>query len=195
MPPSACSSSGVAGPQPAPSTLMPRLQPAKRSKPCCGQPPDRGPATRRPEWSARAELDLSAPAFLALELGAIFLVLIVLNARDRRRARAAGIVLGACATPLRGGGLSLRVRAPLLSRRTIALVDVSGCDAETVWPTVRHLVAVLPPDITLAVELCRDGAPSTTVTLRRSPDRAETTSGLVTKPTCQPSTGDPLAPA
>jgi hypothetical protein len=141
---------------------------------------------------------LAAPMFLALQLGAILLVLMLLNARDRRRARATGIVLGACATPLRRGWLSCRVRAPLWSRRTIAVVDVSGCDAEVAWPTMRHLVAVLPPDITLAVEMCRDGAPSTVVTVRRSPDGAETTSGLVTKTTvvpCRPPTGGPYASA
>ncbi len=135
---------------------------------------------------------LAALMFLALQLGAILLVLMLLNARDRRRARATGIVLGACATPLRRGWLSCRVRAPLWSRRTIAVVDVSGCHAEVALPTMRHLVA-----LTLAVEMCRDGAPSTVVTVRRSPDGAEATSGLVTKTTvpCRPPTGGPYASA
>ena len=136
---------------------------------------------------------LAAPMFLAFELGAILLVLMLSNARDRRRVRAAGIVLDACSTPLRRGWLSFRVRAPLWSRRTVAVVDVSGCDAEAVWPTVRHLVAVLPPDITLAVEMYRDGALSTAVTLRRLPDVAEATSGLVTK--TMSTTGGPYASA
>jgi hypothetical protein len=138
---------------------------------------------------------LAALMFLALQLGAILLVLMRLNARDRRSARATGIILGACAAPLRCGWLSVRVRAPLWSRRAIAVIDVSGCEAEVAWPTMRHLVAVLPPDITLAVEMGRDGTPSTAVTLLRSPDVAEATSGLVTKTPvpCRPPTGGPYA--
>src|SRR5260370_29809777 len=121
---------------------------------------------------------LAALMFLALQLGAILLVLMLLNARDRRRARATGIVLGACATPLRRGWLSCRVRAPLWSRRTIAVVDVSGCHAEVALPTMRHLVALLPPDITLAVEMCRAGASSTPPTPPPSPALADAPSAL-----------------
>jgi hypothetical protein len=124
-----------------------------------------------------------APAFLALELGAILLLLVLLNARDRRRARAIGVVLGAFAMPLRRGWLSLRIDAPLWSYRTIAVVDVSAGDAEAIWPIVRYLVDVLPPDITLAVEMRRAGALDTTVTRFRSRDATEATSGLVKKTT------------
>jgi hypothetical protein len=135
-----------------------------------------------PNGQSTLTLDLSAVAFLALQLGAIFLVLILLNARDRRRARATGIVLGACPTPLRRGCLSLRVRAPVWSHRTSVVVDISGCDADAMWPTVHHLLTVVPPDITVAVEICRDGGTSTTVTFLRASDVTEATSGLATKP-------------
>jgi hypothetical protein len=136
----------------------------------------------RDGWSLLT-LHPAAPAFLALELGAILLVLVLLNARDRRRARAIGIVLGACATPLRRGWLSLRVDAPWWSYRTIAVVDVSAGDAEAVWPIVCELVDMLPPDITLAVEMRRAGAPVTMVRRLRSRDATEATSVLATKTT------------
>jgi hypothetical protein len=145
-------------------------------------------------WSTLT-LDLTAAAFLALQLGAILLVLTLLNARDHRRARASGIVLGACATSLGHGCLSLRVRAPVWSRRTSVVVDISGCDADAVWPTVCHILAVLPPDITLAVEMCLDAGTSTTVTLLRTRDVARATPGFATKPICQPSAGGPYAAA
>ena len=86
----------------------------------------------------------------------VALVLTLLNARDRRRDRAAVVVLWACATaPLRGL-IAVRVRAPLLSRRTVAFLDMPACVAADAWPTMRRLADVLPPDIGLVIETCLD---------------------------------------
>jgi len=77
------------------------------------------------------------------------------------------------------------------------VVDVSTGDEETVWPIVRDLVDLLPPDITLAGEVRRAGALGTTVTRLRSRDATEETTGLVTKTTGshQPAAGHLPPPA
>ena len=78
----------------------------------------------------------------AFALGFVALVLAfglaLLNARDRRRDRTASVVLCACATPALRGLIALRVRAPLLSRRTVAFLDMLACAAADVWPTMRR---------------------------------------------------------
>jgi hypothetical protein len=51
---------------------------------------------------------MSGLGFAGLELGVIALVLGLLNARDRRRARAIAAVLGACPPALRGAVASTR---------------------------------------------------------------------------------------
>jgi hypothetical protein len=103
---------------------------------------------------------------LAMAVGPTALMLALLNARDRRRDRAAEIVLGACNRRLLSQ-VALQVRAPLLSRRTVAVLDMSECDSE-VWPTMRRLAGVLPPDVALVVVTRLGGALPFTVTLRRT---------------------------
>ena len=96
----------------------------------------------------------------ALALGSVALTvalgLALLNARDRRRDRAVAVVLCACAPPSLRGLIALRVRAPLLLRRTVVFLDMSACVAADVWPTMRRLVDVLPPDVGLVIETCLD---------------------------------------
>jgi hypothetical protein len=103
---------------------------------------------------------------LAMTVGPTALMLALLNARDRRRDRAAEIVLGAFNRRLLSQ-VALQVRAPLLSLRTVAVFDMSECDSE-VWPTMRRLAGVLPPDVALVVVTRLDGALLFRVTLRRS---------------------------
>jgi len=96
----------------------------------------------------------------ALAVGFVALVLTfglaLQNARDRRRDRTASLVLCACATPALRGLIALRVRAPLLSRRTVAFLDMSACAAAAVWPTMRRLADVLPLDVGLVIDTCLD---------------------------------------
>ena len=99
----------------------------------------------------------------ALALGLVALVLALglalLNARDRRRDRAASVVLAACATPSLRGLIAVRVRAPLWSARTVAVLDMSACDTGLVWPTVQRLAVLLPLDVDLVVDSCLDRGP------------------------------------
>jgi hypothetical protein len=105
--------------------------------------------------------------FLALELGLVALVLVLLNARDRRRDRTAAVVLEMCPMQFRRGGLALRVRAPLCSRRTVAVLDMSECGADEAWSLMSQLAYVLPPDIVLVIDTRLDGPRSIAVTLTR----------------------------
>ncbi len=94
--------------------------------------------------------------FAVIGLVIWFVVLALLSARDRRRDRAAAVVLYSCATaPLRGL-IAVRVHAALLSRRTVAFLDMPACVAADVWPTMRPLADVLPPDIVLVIETSLD---------------------------------------
>jgi hypothetical protein len=101
---------------------------------------------------------------LAIAVGPTALMLALLNAQDCRRDRTASIVLGACNRSLLSQ-VALQVRAPLLSRRTVAVLDMSECDGE-VWPTMRRLAGVMPPDVALVVVTRLDGAWPVTLTLR-----------------------------
>jgi hypothetical protein len=100
----------------------------------------------------------------ALGVGFVALVLAfglsLLNARDRRRDRTASVVRCACETPALRGLIALRVRAPLLSSRTVAVLDMSACAAANVWPTVRRLADILPVDVGLVIETCLDRGPA-----------------------------------
>lgn len=101
----------------------------------------------------------------AIAVGPIALVLALLNARDRRRDRTVAIVLGVFNRRL-SSVVALEVRARLLSRRTVAVLDMSCCSGE-VWPTIRRLASVLPPDVALVVLTHLDGSVPVAVTLRR----------------------------
>ncbi|HEY7650415.1 MAG TPA: hypothetical protein VID04_15575 [Methylomirabilota bacterium] len=101
----------------------------------------------------------------AIAIGPTALVLALLNARDTRRDRVISIVLGAFDRRL-SSAVALEVRAPLLSRRTVAVLDMSDYGSE-VWPTMRRLATVLPPHVALVVLTRVDGALPVTVTLRR----------------------------
>ena len=85
--------------------------------------------------------------------------LALLNARDRRRDRTASVVSSACAVPALRGLIALRVRAPLLSSRTVAVLDMSACAVADVWPTMRRLADILPVDVGLVIETCLDCGP------------------------------------
>ncbi len=112
---------------------------------------------------------LSVNGLLAVGLGALALTifLALLNARDRRRDHAAATVLSACATPSLRGLVTVRVHAPLLSRHTIVILDMSACSTDEVWSTMRRLASALPPDIALTIEAPLDRTRPVSLTLKR----------------------------
>ena len=100
--------------------------------------------------------------FIALELGAVGLVLVLLNARDRRRDRAVAAVLEACPRRLRGA-IALHARARWLSRRVVVALDMPCCDDVEARAVVRPLAAMLQPGITLVLGVRGDVMPRLTV--------------------------------
>ena len=127
---------------------------------------------QRDSWRESGVMDSSSMiglVIVGLAIGPVALVLLLLNARDRRRDRAASVILGACNTPSLRGWVSLRVRASLLSRRAVACLDIPAGAADEVWPTIRRLAASLPPGLTLVVDTRLAGALPVIVTLRQTP--------------------------
>ncbi len=107
---------------------------------------------------------------LWIGLGALALALFLglLNARDRRRDRIVAAVMGACATPGLRGLVAVRVRAPVLSRRTAVVLDMSACGEDEIWQAMRRLSYVLPPNIAVIIDTPLDRTLPVIVTLRRS---------------------------
>ena len=87
---------------------------------------------------------------MALEIAAVALLLVLLNARGRRRDRAVGAVVGACPRALQES-IALHARAPLLSRRVVVTLDMSDCDHDDVWALVRSLANALPSEAALVI--------------------------------------------
>ena len=75
-------------------------------------------------------------AFMALELAVVALVLVLLNARDRRRDRAVAAVL-----------------------------DMAYCDHTDVWAVVRPLAGQLLPDVAVVIGVRVDPARPATVSV------------------------------
>jgi hypothetical protein len=91
--------------------------------------------------------------FIVLEIGLVALVLVLLNARDRRRDRAIALVLDVLDTwprPLRTS-ITLHARARLLSRRVVVALDMADCERADVLAAVRPLAEALPPHIGLVI--------------------------------------------
>ena len=107
------------------------------------------------------------------------LVLVLLNARDRRRDHAASLVLWACSTPSLRGWIAVSVRAPLVRRRTVVVLDMSACSPDLVWPTLRCVAAVLPREIGLVIDVRVDPELPVTVTLGRPVRPALNSGGIL----------------
>jgi hypothetical protein len=88
--------------------------------------------------------------FLGLELAFVALVLVLLNARDRRRDRATIAALRTCPVSLLSV-IAVNARASLWRRRVTVTLDLTGCDDGHVWSTVRAVAAALPPRTSLIV--------------------------------------------
>jgi hypothetical protein len=108
------------------------------------------------------------PLIVALELALVGLILVLLNARDHRRARVIAAVLGA-GPPAWGGSVALHAQAPLLSRRVTVTFDAGDCGAADAWSVLRTLADELPRDVALVVATRLDLGRAVAVSTRARP--------------------------
>ena len=101
---------------------------------------------------------------MLLEVGVVALVLVLLNARDRRRDRAAGAVIGACPATLRES-VAVRARASLLGRGAVVTLDLTACEDHHVWSVVRQVTSALPEHTTLVVRTRVGPSPPAAITV------------------------------
>jgi acetyl esterase/lipase len=112
---------------------------------------------------------------ILLEIALIALVLALLNARDRRRARAMVLVLDVLDTwprPLRTS-ITLHARGRVLSRRVVVALDMADCERADVLAALRPLADALPPHVALVIGARLDRTLSVAVSVaargRRTP--------------------------
>jgi hypothetical protein len=88
--------------------------------------------------------------FMAIT-GPLIVLLLFLEARDRRESSLCGIILKQLNSPNLRGLFSFRIRHGLLSGRGAVIVDLWGCSSEQVWGTTMQLSMSLPPKVRLVV--------------------------------------------
>src|SRR5687767_5605711 len=106
--------------------------------------------------------------------------LILLNLGDRRMTRLSSLVHRPLALPSLRGRFAVRIRCPLLSRRSLVVVEVLAGTPHEIWDIFTCLAHALPPRVTLRVNDvgdCRRTRPLTlqTVTRRWPPRRPYST--------------------
>lgn len=88
--------------------------------------------------------------FIAIT-GPLIVLILILEARDRRESKLYGIILKQLNSPGLRGLFSFRVRLGLLFRRDIVILDLWGCSSEQIWGTTVPLSMSLPPEVRLVV--------------------------------------------
>jgi hypothetical protein len=101
--------------------------------------------------------------------------LILLNLGDRRVTRLSSLVHRPLALPSLRGRFAVRIRCPLLSRRSLVVVEVLAGTPHEIWDIFTCLAHALPPRVTLRVNDvgdCQRSRPLTLQTVtRRWPPR------------------------
>jgi hypothetical protein len=83
--------------------------------------------------------------------GPVIILLLILNARDRRESTLRFIVLKQLSSPNLKGLFSFRIRrGSLLGRNTVTL-NLEESSREQIWDTTMHLSMNLPPEARLVV--------------------------------------------
>ncbi|PYM18445.1 MAG: hypothetical protein DMD78_27620 [Candidatus Rokuibacteriota bacterium] len=108
---------------------------------------------------------MSGLGFVALEIALIALVLVLLNARDRRRERALALVLDVLDTCPRTllSSMALHARARLLSRRVTVTLDMTDWARADILAALTPLAGALPPHVALVIGARLDLTPSAAV--------------------------------
>jgi hypothetical protein len=83
--------------------------------------------------------------------GPLIVLVLILEARDRRESKLCGIILKQLNSPNLRGLFSFRIRHGLFFRRDIVILDLWGCSSEQLWDTTVQLSMSLPPEVRLVV--------------------------------------------
>jgi len=89
---------------------------------------------------------------IGVTYGLVFLLLGLLNLRDRRQSRLLGTVMRQL--PWRDflGRFAVQVRCALLSPRGVVTVTLRACSRDELWDVIERLFRNLPPHVRLVVD-------------------------------------------
>lgn len=88
---------------------------------------------------------------MAIIVGALVILLVLLNRRDRHASRLRHTVLDQLALPELRGRVGVHIQCAVFSRRRAVIVDLLGGTPHEVWNIFTRLAARLPPRIRLVV--------------------------------------------
>lgn len=83
--------------------------------------------------------------------GPVIVLLLILNARDRRESTLRRIIYEQLRSPDLRGLFTFRIRHGLLPGKSTVVVDLWECSKEQIWDTTTRLSMRLPPEVRLVV--------------------------------------------
>jgi hypothetical protein len=102
-------------------------------------------------------MDVARGVFgVAITFGAVVILLMMLNWRDRRPARLRYTVLDHLALPELRGRVGVHIRCALFSRRCAVVVDLLAGTPHEVWNVFTRMASRLPPRVRLVVQSAPD---------------------------------------
>ncbi|MGA7145878.1 MAG: hypothetical protein WBY47_15370, partial [Desulfobacterales bacterium] len=81
----------------------------------------------------------------------VIVLLLILNARDRRESTLGGIVFEQLRSPDLRGLYTFRIRHGLFLRSSVVIVNLWDCSKEQIWDTTTRLSISLPSEVRLVV--------------------------------------------
>ena len=105
----------------------------------------------------RVPMDVVRGVFgVAFIFGAVVILLILLNRRDRRASRLRHTVLDQLALPELRGRVGVHIQSAVFSRRRAVIVDLLAGTPHEVWNVFIRLASRLPPHVRLVVHSTPD---------------------------------------
>lgn len=87
---------------------------------------------------------------VTLTVGPVLALMLLLNARDRRKATMLDAAWRLALEDLRDQ-IAIQIHSPLLSRHSVVAVDMCECSRDEVWEAIARWYAGLPPRARLVV--------------------------------------------
>ena len=83
--------------------------------------------------------------------GPVIVLLLILNARDRRESTLRGIVFEQLRSPDLRGLFTFRIRHALFLGSSVVIVNLWDCSKEQIWDTTTRLSISLPSEVRLII--------------------------------------------